>query len=258
MDPQQRMLLEVTYEALENAGISMEAIRGSQTSVYCATYTTSNDYHSLLGKDLEYYPKYSITGTGNALLSNRVSYFYDLHGPSMTIDTACSSSLVAFHLAAQSLLNGEAEMSIVLGSQLHFAPNAYLTLADMGFLSSDGRCRAFDANGSGYARGDGICAVILKRSRDAFLSGNSIKAIVRATGVNHDGKTEGITLPSSEAQEKLIRDTYVLAGLNPDETQYFEVLNCPTEASFGHHGIAGKKRRLILLTPGSRNGHSGR
>lgn len=223
MDPQQRMLLEVTYEALEDAGIPIETIRGSRTSVYCGMYTTSNDYHNVLGKDLEYYPKYAITGTGSSILSNRISYFYDLHGPSMTIDTGCSSSLVAFHLAAQSLTNDDADISLVVGSALNFAPNTYQTMADMGFLSSDGRCRSFDANGSGYARGDGICAIVIKRYRDATLAGDSIKAVVRATHVNHDGKTDGITLPSSEAQEALIRATYAKAGLDPDETQYFEV-----------------------------------
>jgi acyl transferase domain-containing protein len=223
MDPQQRMLLETVYEALENAGITLDEIRGTRTSVFCGAFTTSNDYHALQGKDLEYYPKYAITGSGNAILSNRISYFYNLHGPSMTVDTGCSSSLVCFHLGAQSLLNGEADISIIVGSALHFVPNTYQTMSDMGFISSDGRCHSFDAAGSGYVRGDGICAVVLKRYDDALHSQDRIRAVVRGTAVNHDGKTDGITLPSPEAQEALIRATYRKAGLDPDGTQYFEV-----------------------------------
>lgn len=232
MDPQQRMLLEVVYEALEDAGITLEQIRGSRTSVFCGSYTTANDYHSMQGKDLEMYPKYAITGTGNAILSNRISYFYNLHGPSMTVDTACSSSLVSLHLGSQSLINGEADMAIVLGSSLHFVPNVYQTMSDMGFVSPDGRCRTFDAQGSGYARGEGICAIVLKKYGDAMQNGDLIRAIVRGTGVNHDGKTDGITRPSADAQEALIRETYHAAGLNPDETQYFEVFNYDVEIQF--------------------------
>jgi acyl transferase domain-containing protein len=223
MDPQQRILLEVVYEALEDAGIPLEDVRGSNTSVYCGTFTNANDYNSLHGKDLEYYPTYAITGTGNPILSNRISYFYGFNGPSMTIDTACSSSLVGLHLGSQSLHNGEAAMAVIVGSALQFAPNVYQTLADMGFLSSDGRCRSFDADGSGYVRGDGICAIILKLERDALQCEDRIRAIVRATATNHDGKTDGITLPSSEAQEALIRSVYRSSGLDPDHTQFFEV-----------------------------------
>ncbi|KAK0702382.1 hypothetical protein B0H67DRAFT_650419 [Lasiosphaeris hirsuta] len=208
MDPQQRLLLEVTYEALEDAGIPINDFRGSRTSVYCGMYTTSNDYHNLQGKDLESYPKYAITGTGNSILSNRISYIYNLHGPSMTVDTACSSSLTAFHLGCESLHKGEADMAIVVGSALHFAPNTYQTMSDMGFISSDGRCRSFDADGSGYVRGDAVCAIVLKKHNAALAAGDPVHAVVRGTGVNHDGKTDGITLPSPEAQEALIREAH--------------------------------------------------
>lgn len=226
MDPQQRILLEVVYEALENAEIPLKDIRGTNTSVYCGTFANANDYNSLQAKDLENYPIYALTGTGNPILSNRISYLYDLRGPSMTIDTACSSSLVAFHLGSQSLLNGESSISIVAGTALQFAPNIYQTISDMGFLSDDGRCRCFDAQGGGYVRGDGVCAVILKRQLDAISTGNRIRAVVRGTAANHDGKTEGITLPSAEAQAALFRTAYRSAGIDPVDTQYFEV-GCP-------------------------------
>ncbi|GKZ81448.1 putative Hybrid PKS-NRPS biosynthetic cluster [Aspergillus niger] len=230
IDPQQRILLEVVYEALENAEIALEDIRGTNTSVYCGTFANANDYNSLQAKDLEHYPIYALTGTGNPILSNRISYLYDLRGPSMTIDTACSSSLVAFHLGAQSLVNGESNISIIAGTALQFAPNIYQTISDMGFLSDDGRCRCFDADGGGYVRGDGVCAVILKRQVDALSSGNRIRAVVRGTAANHDGKTEGITLPSAEAQAALFRTAYRCAGIDPVDTQYFEAHGTGTKA----------------------------
>ncbi|KOS47319.1 hypothetical protein ACN38_g1732 [Penicillium nordicum] len=228
MDPQQRLLLEVVYEALEDAGIPLDKVAGSQTSVFCGSFT--NDYNSTITKDLEYYPKYTITGTGNSILSNRISYFYNLHGASATIDTACSSSLVCFHLGNQTLQSGEASMSIILGSALHFDPNIFITMTDLGMLSTDGRCRAFDADGSGYVRGEGICAIILKRKSQAELDGDIIRAIVRGTGVNHDGTKQGITLPSSESQEALIRQVYRTARLDPRDTSYFEAHGTGTRA----------------------------
>lgn len=228
MDPQQRLLLEVVYEALEDAGITLPEIRGSLASVFVGSFT--NDYNAMLTKDLEYYPKYTVTGTGDAILSNRISYFYDLHGTSVTIDTACSSSLVCFHLGSQTLQNGEADISIIAGSSLHFDSNIYITMTDLGMLSTNGRCAAFDATGSGYVRGEGIACAILKRKSDALSHGDNIRAVVRATGSNHDGKKNGITLPNSVAQEQLIRTTYERAGLNPADTQYFEAHGTGTAA----------------------------
>ena len=171
-------------------------------------------------KDLQAYPKYTVTGTGNSILANRISYFYNLHGPSATIDTACSSSLVCFHMGNQSIRNNESDISIVVGSALHFDPNIFITMTDLGMLSSDGRCRAFDASGSGYVRGEGVCAAILKRKSRADCDGDPIRAIVRGTAANHDGRKQGITLPSAEAQEELIRRTYRAARVNPADTQY--------------------------------------
>ncbi|KAK2746039.1 putative Hybrid PKS-NRPS biosynthetic cluster [Myotisia sp. PD_48] len=228
MDPQQRLLLEVVYEALENAGISLDEIRGTQTSVYCGCFT--NDYDSMIVKDLEYYPKYTVTGTGDSILANRISYFYDLHGPSMTIDTACSSSLIALHLGNQSLLTGESELSIIVGSALHFDPNIFITMTDLGMLSRDGRCRHGDAAGSGYVRGEGITAIVMKRQSLAENAGNPIHSVVRASGSNHDGKKQGITLPSAKSQAALIERVYRDAGLSPADTQYVECHGTGTAA----------------------------
>lgn len=181
-------------------------------------------------RDSEFYPKYTVTGTGAAILSNRISYFYNLHGPSMTIDTACSSSLVGFHMGAQSIRDGESDISIIVGSALHFDPTIFITMTDLGFLSSDGRCRAFDANGAGYVRGEGICAVVLKRKTLAEIEGNTIQAIVCGTGSNHDGQKEGITMPNSVAQEALIRSVYKKTGLSTHDTTYFEAHGTGTQA----------------------------
>ena len=184
----------------------------------------------MVTRDLDYYPKYTVTGTGSAILANRISYFYNLHGPSMTIDTACSSSLIGFHMGHQSIRDNESDISIIVGSALHFDPTIFVSMTDLGFLSTDGRCRAFDANGSGYVRGEGICAVILKRKAAAEFDGNTIRAIVRGTGSNHDGHKEGITVPNSAAQEELIRTTYKNSGLSPMNTTYFEAHGTGTQA----------------------------
>ena len=174
-------------------------------------------------KDLSQYPKYAVTGTGNAILSNRVSYFYDLHGPSLTIDTACSSSLVCLHLGNKSLQDHESDISIVAGSSLHFDPNIFITMTDFGMLSSDGRCRVFDANASGYVRGEGVCVLILKRKSQAELNRDTIRSVIRGTGSNHDGSKDGLTLPNEKAQAELISNTYKKAGLFTTDTDYFEV-----------------------------------
>lgn len=171
-----------------------------------------------------------VTGTGDAILSNRISYFYDLHGTSVTVDTACSSSLVCFHLGNQTLQNGESDISIIVGSSLHFDSNIFVTMTDLGMLSTSGRCAAFDASGSGYVRGEGIACAILKRKSGALSNGDNIRAVVRATGTNHDGKKNGITLPNSVAQEQLMRSTYEKAGLHPNDTQYFEAHGTGTAA----------------------------
>ena len=235
------------------AGIPLESVNGSQASVFCGCFT--NDYRDMTVKDLEDYPKYSVTGTGNSILANRISYFYNLHGASATVDTACSSSLVCFHMGNQSLRNNEADLSIVVGSALHFDPNIFITMTDLGMLSTDGRCRAFDASGRGYVRGEGICAAILKRKSRAELDGDTIRALVRGTGVNHDGRKQGITLPSPEAQEALIRRTYASAGLDPADTQYFEAHGTGTAAGDPREtraiGAIFSKNRTTPLVVGS-------
>ena len=220
MDPQARIMLEVAYEAFENAGLPIENVAGTKTSCYVGNFTT--DYREMVFRDPDIAPRYSLSGTGQELISNRLSWFYDLRGPSFTLGTACSSSLVALHQGYQSLQNGDADMSIVGGCNLLLNPEMFLVLSNMQFLAQDGRCKTFDAKGDGYGRGEGFGAVVLKRVDDAIRDGDPIRAIVRGTGVNQDGHTKGITVPSADAQANLIHSVYNRAGLSFDQTHYIE------------------------------------
>jgi acyl transferase domain-containing protein len=220
MDPTARMLLEVTYEAIENAGLPIETLAGSNTSCYVGCFT--RDYHEMLMRDAETAPMYAGTGTGFSLLSNRVSWFYDLRGPSMTLDTACSSSLVGLHVACQGLRSGESKIALVCGANLILSPDLGMWLSNLHMTSTDGLCRSFADGVTGYGRGEGISTLVLKSVRDALRDGDPIRAVIRGTGVNQDGHTTGITVPNSEAQADLIRYTYRSAGLDVSQTSYFE------------------------------------
>ncbi|KAJ3158358.1 hypothetical protein HDU86_002823 [Geranomyces michiganensis] len=221
MDPQQRLLLEVVYEALENGGMPLEKVKGSNTGVWAGAFT--NDYHELLTRDRDAAPKYQVTGSQFSMISNRVSFTFDLHGPSLTVDTACSSSLVAAHLACQSLHLKESDMAIVCGTSLHYAPEVYDVMSNLNFLSPTGLCHTFDREADGYSRGEGIVAVILKPLDAALRDGDNIRSIIKTSATNQDGHTSaGITCPSAEAQEIMIRKAYETAGLSIADTQYFE------------------------------------
>ncbi|KAI1480108.1 hypothetical protein F4774DRAFT_425201 [Daldinia eschscholtzii] len=219
MDPQSRALLETTYRALENAGIPMEAISNSNTSVY--TGNLADDYKFFTSQDIEQNSRYGMVGM-TGLLSGRVSWFFNLKGPNFTVDTACSSSLVALDLGCQSLCSSTLNMAIVTGCSLLFSPNFFHLLSNMGMLSPDSKCFSFDHRANGYGRGEGIAALILKRLPDALRDGDTIRAVIRSTGTNHDGRTPGITQPNGTSQLMLIQDTYRKAGLSMLPTRYFE------------------------------------
>ena len=220
MDPQQRFMLEVAYEAFENAGLPMEKIAATQTSCYVGN--THSDWRETQFRDPESAPLHTATAASAEFISNRVSWFFDLKGPSMTVDTACSSSLVAVHLAAQGLQTGESNMAIVGGSNLLLNPEFFAYLSNQGFLSQDGKSKSFDAKGDGYGRGEGVAAIVLKRVDDAIRDGDPIRAVIRGTGVNQDGRTKGITFPNADAQANLIRQVYSTAGIDMGETSYVE------------------------------------
>lgn len=224
MDPQARIMLEIAYEAFENAGLAFNRIMGTDTSCFVGNFTT--DYREMLLRDPDFAPLYTLSGSGQETISNRISWFYDLQGASVTLGTACSSSLVALHLACESIRTGDSNMSLVGGSNLLLNPDMFMMLSNMQFLAQDGKCKSFDAKGDGYGRGEGFAAIILKQVDQAVRDGDPIRAIIRGTGVNQNGKSKGITNPSGVAQAKLIRSTYLQAGLDFKNTRYVEAHVC--------------------------------
>ncbi|RDL31106.1 uncharacterized protein BP5553_09895 [Venustampulla echinocandica] len=220
LDPQYRMELEVVYEALESAGVPLSAVKGSNTSVYAGA--CFRDYHDSLIRDPDTLPRSFMTGNGVAMASNRVSHFYDLRGPSISIDTGCSTTLTALHLAVQGLRSFESDLAVVSGASLNINPDMYITLSNLGVLSPDGLSYSFDDRANGYGRGEGVAAIIVKRLEDAVKDGDPIRAIIRETGLNQDGKTTTITSPSQLAQQELIQMCYHKAGLDPYETAFIE------------------------------------
>ncbi|KAJ3542839.1 hypothetical protein NM208_g3893 [Fusarium decemcellulare] len=230
MDPQQRILMEVVYEAIEAGGMTIEGLKGSDTSVYAGVMC--GDFEAMNLRDLNSIPIYSAVGTSRAILSNRVSYFFDWHGPSVTIDTACSSSLVAIHSGVQALRAGETTMVVACGSNVILGPENYILESKLKMLSPDGVGKMWDRDANGYARGEGVAAVVLKLLSKALADGDHIECLIKQTAVNQDGFTPGITMPSSAAQADLIRSTYARAGLDATvyHPQYFEAHGTGTPA----------------------------
>ncbi|RMZ82570.1 hypothetical protein DV738_g1477, partial [Chaetothyriales sp. CBS 135597] len=220
MDPAQRKFLEVVYEALESSGTPLDAVSGSKTGCFVGNF--NYDHQLMQYRDTEYPEPYGITGGGIALLSNRVSYVFNLQGPSLTLDTACSSSMYALHLACNAIQTGECDASIVGGSNLILTPECQVFSSALGAVSKTSKCHTFDAAADGYARADGIGALFVKSLHRAILDGDPIRAIIRGTAINANGKTGGITHPDPDGQEKVIRRAYQRAGLDPALTAYFE------------------------------------
>jgi acyl transferase domain-containing protein len=232
IDPQQRMCLEVVYEAMESAGYTLQQYAGTDVAVFAGVMT--GDYETNAQRDELATSQYYATGNAKSIMSNRISYFFNFNGPSMTIDTACSSSLVALHQAVLSLRAGESTMACVTGANLMLTPEQFIAESKLHMLSPTGRCHMWDSRADGYARGEGIAALFLKPLSRALVDGDHIQGIIRETGVNSDGKTPGITLPNPEAQARLIRDTYRRSGLDPthpkDRCQFFEAHGTGTQA----------------------------
>ncbi|EAQ83688.1 hypothetical protein CHGG_10092 [Chaetomium globosum CBS 148.51] len=224
IDPQQRMMLEVVYEAMESAGYTLQQCSGDKVAVFAGLMT--GDYDTLSQRDELDTSQYYATGNARSILSNRISYFFNFQGPSMTIDTACSSSLVALHQAVLSLRSGESKLACVTGANLILTPEQFVVESSLRMLSPSGHCRMWDAGADGYARGEGVVAMFIKTLSQALADGDHIEAVIRGTGVNSDGRSRGITMPNWEAQSRLIQDTYRRAGLDPnsprDRCQYFE------------------------------------
>ena len=222
----------------------MESVAGSDTAVYVSIF--NKDYDRMLSRDPDTIPTYHMIGNGEAILSNRISFFFNLKGPSITLDTGCSGGLVALHQACQSLRTGESKQAIVGGTNVMLSPEIMISMSmiryhDPGnyclisaylhrFFSPEGRCFSYDDRASGYGRGEGAIAVVLKPLKDALRDRDPIRAIIRNTAVNQDGRTQGITLPSISAQAELIRSTYAAAGLDPSDTAFCEAHGTGTAA----------------------------
>jgi len=220
MDPQQRLLLEMSWEAMENAGVKPSSLQGSRCGVFIGI--ASADYSYRMADDLAAIDTSMATGNTASIAANRLSYFYDLRGPSMAIDTACSSSMVAFHQACQSILSGEAEQALAGGVSLHLHPYGFITFSKAAMLSRQGRCRVFDASGDGYVRSEGGGLFLLKNYERALADGDPILAVVAHSAVNTDGHKSGLTVPSHQAQSALMSEAYAQAGIAPCEIDYVE------------------------------------
>ncbi|PLB54129.1 putative polyketide synthase [Aspergillus steynii IBT 23096] len=282
MDPQQRLLLEHTYTALENAGLPMEKVTGTKTSVYTGSF--SIDWMQMQYKDAEECKTTTALGVQASCNANRVSWFFNFKGNSANIDTACSSSLVCLDLGCRDLQSGREDISIVAGSNIIVSPDNLHSLSNLNMLSPDGQCYSFDHRANGYSRGEGVAVLVLKRVSDAIRDNDTIRGIIRNTGCNQDGRTSSLTVPSSDMQATLIRDTYTNARLSMEPTRYFEAhgtgtpVGDPTEAkalgkafgqvrtvddplwvgsvksNIGHlegaSGIAGVVRAMLVLEKG--------
>src|SRR5271155_4848807 len=235
IDPQQRMTLELTWEALEHARIPASSLRGESVGVYVGTSVM--DYSYLAMSDPTVAHPYAITGTASSIVANRVSYFFDFHGPSVAVDTACSSSLVATHQAVQALRSGECDVAVAGGVNALITPAVTLGFDEIGqVLSPDGRIKSFSSDADGYTRSEGGAMLVLKRVDDARRDGDQILAVIAGSAVNHDGRSNGLIAPNPDAQADVLRRAYKDAGINPRTVDYIEahgtgtVLGDPIEA----------------------------
>jgi acyl transferase domain-containing protein/acyl-CoA synthetase (AMP-forming)/AMP-acid ligase II/acyl carrier protein len=219
LDPQQRLVLETTWHALENAGIAPDSLRGSRTGAFIGIGV--GDYQRLIERSGEV-DRHAGTGTNFCFSAGRLSHTLGLEGPSMAVDTACSSSLMAVHLACQSLREGESRIALAGGVNLMLTGDAWLFLAKSAALAKDGRSKTFSASADGYGRGEGCGVVVLKRLSDAQADGDRILAVIKSTSVNHDGASGGLTVPNVAAQRKLLTRALERAGARADDVAYLE------------------------------------
>lgn len=262
MDPQQRLVLEVAWEAFEHAGLAPAALRGSRTGVFVGV--SAPEYAAFTASDLASLEPFTATGAALSVIAGRLSYLLDLRGPSMIVDTACSSSLVSAHLAVQALRSGEADVALASGVNVLLSPTVTMTFDLAGGTASDGHCKAFDASADGMVRAEGCGAVVLKRLSDAQRDGDRVLAVIRGSGVNSDGRSNGLVAPNSEAQKALLRDVYATAGIDTREVDYVEAhgtgtfLGDPIEAKAAGEVLgAGRDagRPLLLGSVKSNLGH---
>jgi len=249
MDPQQRLLLEMSWEAIENAGIKPSAMSESSCGVFIGMATT--DYASRLADDLSAIDSLTATGITASIAANRISYIFNLRGPSMVIDTACSSSMVAFHQACNSIRSGEITQALVGGVSLHIHPHGFIIFSKASMLSPQGQCNPFDASGDGYVRSEGGGVFFIKDYEQAVADGDPILAVVANSSNNTDGKKSSLTMPSASVQEELLQDVYQQANIAPESIDYIEAhgtgtaVGDPVESTAIGNAL-GKKRKTPL------------
>lgn len=248
MDPQQRLLLEVVWEAFENAGLLLPDYAGKSVGVYVGGFMLDHMISQMSVANRSAINQNTAAGMMMTMLSNRISHTFDFRGPSLSIDTACSSSLVAFHYACQDMWAGISETAVVGGSNVMLRPEYPMGMCKGQFLSRDGECKSFDDRADGYGRGEGAAIVLLKPLENALRDGDPIISTVLASGINQDGRTPGISMPSQQAQEQLIRDVCKRYGIDPTRVRYVEchgtgtAIGDPTESgAIGH--VYGQARR---------------
>jgi acyl transferase domain-containing protein/SAM-dependent methyltransferase/NAD(P)-dependent dehydrogenase (short-subunit alcohol dehydrogenase family)/acyl carrier protein len=221
MDPQQRLLLEVTWEALEHANVAADQLMGTATGVFVGL-CNSDHFQRLLRRGDEAIDAYLASGNALSVAAGRISYSLGLRGPALTVDTSCSASLVAIHLACQSLRTRETRTALAGGANAICSPETMIALSKAHMLAPDGRCKTFDAAADGFARGEGCGVLVLKRLSDAVSDGDTVRAVIRGTAVNQDGRSGGLTVPNGPAQESVIRAALDAAGAGPEEIDYVE------------------------------------
>ncbi len=258
MDPQQRLLLETAVEALEDAGQKIDALAGSRTGVFAGV--SFSDYGSF--QSPEYFDCHSTAGVAPSVISNRISYFLDLKGPSMSIDTACSSSLVAVHTACRSLWNRESDMVLAAGASVLLDPSGFVAFSNVSMINPDGRCYAFDARAQGFVRSEGVGVVVIKRLDDALRDGDPVHAVIVNSGINQDGRSQTLTIPNAHAQEQLLRDVYGEAGIPPERVLFIEAhgtgtrVGDPAEANgIGRALVREGEDDLLLCSVKTNLGH---
>ena len=222
LDPQQRLVMEVSWETLEHAGIAPSKLRGGKTGVFVGQYWDDYSSQRIYATDNREIDRYAQLSGLRGLTAGRICHILDSHGPAIQLDTACSSSSLAVHMACQSLRSGESDLALAGGVSLILAPEHLIGICQMTALSPDGRCKTFDADADGFGQGEGCGMIALKRLSDARADGNTILAVIQGSAVNHDGQARTVTTPSGKAQRAMLQEALDDAGIEPHQIDYVE------------------------------------